>query len=150
MLGSSLANKMTSTIPMMNHSFRMVVNKPMFQLRGFTGTPRPGRCLTTRSEVSELLGFSSGGTPVTKVKRSKRTHFRTREPQRAVKTESEAQRLSFFFFYINYRNTFKRNSHWQPHKTKMLKWISHLTFLLNKIKRLQKNIKLILKTNLCQ
>lgn len=62
----------------------------MSQRRGFSGSPRPGTRLASGTEVSVLLGeLSCHRTGVTR----KRRHFRTRDPQPAVKTECEAQRL---------------------------------------------------------
>lgn len=89
MLGSSLARRMTRTIPMMNHSFRMVVKRPMSQRRGFSGSPRPGSRLSSRTEVSVLLGkLSCHRTGAT----SEGRHFRTRDPQPAVGAGRKAQR----------------------------------------------------------
>lgn len=46
MLGCSLADKMTSTIPMMNHSFRIVAKRPMFKSRGSPDHPAGPRQTT--------------------------------------------------------------------------------------------------------
>lgn len=49
MLGCTLADKMASTMPIMNHSFRTVAKTPMLKLRGRTDRPA-GSCQTARQE----------------------------------------------------------------------------------------------------
>lgn len=53
MLGCTLADKMTSTMPMMNHSFRTVANTPMLKPRGRTDRPA-GSCQTAGQEFTQL------------------------------------------------------------------------------------------------
>lgn len=60
-LGCSLADKMTRTIPMMNHSFRILARRPMFQYRGSTGSNPAGPRHTSRTEVLQLLSLLSSG-----------------------------------------------------------------------------------------
>lgn len=51
MLGCTLADKMTSTMPMMNHSFRIVAKTPMLKPRGRPDHPA-GSCQTAGQEFS--------------------------------------------------------------------------------------------------
>lgn len=59
MLGCTLADKMTSTMPMMNHSFRTVAKRPMLKARGSPDHPA-GLCQTAGSEFLQLSSLSSG------------------------------------------------------------------------------------------
>lgn len=64
-LGCSLADKMTNSIPMMNHSFRILARRPMFQPRGSPDHPagpqshQPDRSFTTPRLL--LRSFSPSG-----------------------------------------------------------------------------------------
>lgn len=101
-LGCSLADKMTSTIPMINHSFRILARRPMFQPGVHRITPpappshHPDPSLTTLQLL--LQGFS-----VRKHKQSNRSFFRTHGPQHDRKDWRRGP-AEFFFFY---RNTVK-------------------------------------------
>lgn len=59
MLGCNLADKMTSTMPMINHSFRTVAKRPMLKTRGSPDHPA-GPCQTAGSEFLQLSSLSSG------------------------------------------------------------------------------------------
>lgn len=64
-LGCSLADRMTSTMPMMNHSLRTAARSPMLQTPGFSGSPpagpRPHDSASSR-ELRETWDTASGAT----------------------------------------------------------------------------------------
>lgn len=92
-LGCSLADKMTSTIPMMNHSFRIRARRPMFQPRASPDHPA-GHRLTSRAEVLQLFGFFSGGFSVRKQEAQQTGAFSGHMGHnKTVKTGGDAQQV---------------------------------------------------------
>lgn len=106
MLGCSLADKMTSTIPTMNHSFRILATRPMFQLAG--DPPALLACPPRSQQPGQK--FPHSGASSTKLLSSQNTGrgsrgcFRTHGPKLAVKTRLQTHRLT------HYRNTTKSST----------------------------------------
>lgn len=90
MLGCTLAKKMTSTMPMMNHSFRIVAKMPMLKRRGRPDHPA-GSCQTAGQEFSNSPAAPPDDSLVTQQEQIKNSYFRTHGPRSTVKTVKNAQ-----------------------------------------------------------
>lgn len=94
MLGCTLADKMTTTMPMMNHSFRIVAKTPMLKRRGEVDwiTPpapvkQPARSFTTLLPLPRTILYSQQ-------EQVRRSYFRTHGPRITVKMTKNAQQKS--------------------------------------------------------
>lgn len=90
MLGCTLADKMTSTMPMMNHSFRIVAKMPMLKPRGRPDRPA-GSCQTAGQEFSNSPAAPPDDSLVTQQEQVRNSYFRTHGPRITVKIGKNAQ-----------------------------------------------------------